>query len=53
MHCSYFLAAFMWGRPLNSVALATITHRKLKGVSDETSTQVETQMINKCRIKMA
>jgi len=42
----------MWRRPLNSAALATTTHRKLKRVSDGTGTQVKTQMINKCRIKM-
>ena len=47
-----FLAAFMWKRPLNSTVLATATHRKLKKVSDGTSTQVIAQMINKCRIKM-
>ena len=46
------LAAFMWRRPLNSVTLATTTHRKSKRVSDGTSTQVEAQMINKCRIQM-
>jgi len=37
---------------LNSIVLATATHRKLKWVSDETSTKVRAQMINKCRIKM-
>ena len=42
----------MWRRPLNSAVLATTTHRKPKRVSDGTSTQVGTQMINKCRIKM-
>ena len=47
-----FLTAFMWRRPLNSAALATTTHRRLKWVSDGTGTQVGTQMINKCRIKM-
>ena len=47
-----FLAAFMWRRPLNSIALAITTHRKPKGVSDGTDTQVRAQMINKCRIKM-
>ena len=46
-----FLAAFMWRRPLNSSALATTTHRRSKGVSYGTSTQVATQMINKCRVK--
>ena len=48
-----FLAAFMLKRPLNSVALATTTHRKPESVSDGTGTQVRAQMINKCRIKMA
>ena len=47
-----FLAAFMWRRLLNNAILATTTHIRLKGVSDGTSTQVRTQMINKCRIKM-
>ena len=47
-----FLAAFMLRRPLNSVALATITHKKPKRVSDGTDTQVKAQMINKYRIKM-
>ena len=46
------LAAFMWRKPLNSAALATIIHKKLKRVSDGTGTQIKTQMINKCRIKM-
>ena len=32
------LVAFMWRRSLNSVALATATHRKPIGVSDVTST---------------
>ena len=42
----------MWRRPLNSAALATATHIKPKRVFDGTSTQVVTQMINKCRIKI-
>ena len=46
------LAAFMWRRPLNSVALATITHKKPKRVSDGICTQVRAQMTNKCRIKI-
>ena len=33
-----FLAALMWKRPLNSVVLATTTHRKPERVSDGTST---------------
>ena len=47
-----FLAAFTWRRPLNSTALATTTHRKLKNVPDGTGTQVRAQMINKCSIKI-
>ena len=47
-----FLAAFMLRRPLNSAALATITNKKSKRVSNGTNTQVRAQMINKCRIKM-
>ena len=47
-----FLAAFIWRRPLNSVVLVTRTHRKPNGVSDRTSTQVRSQMINKCRVRM-
>ena len=46
------LAAFMWRRPLNSIALATTTHRKPQRMSDGTGTQVEAQMINKCRMGM-
>ena len=33
-----FLAALIWRRPLNSVALTTPTHRKLEGVFNGTST---------------
>ena len=47
-----FLATFMWRRHLNSAILATTTYRKLKKVSDGTSTQVIAQIFNKCRIKM-
>ena len=47
-----FLATFMWRRSLNSVTLATTTHRKPEKMSDGIGTQVEAQMINKCRIKM-
>ena len=46
------LAAFMWRRLLNSAALTITTHRKPKRVSDETSTQVRAQIINKCSIKI-
>ena len=47
-----FLAALMWRRLLNSVALAAATHKGLKGVSDGMSAQVEVQMINKCKAQM-
>ena len=47
-----FLVAFMWRRHLNSEVLATTTHRKPGGVSDGTSTQVISQTIDKCRVKM-
>ena len=42
----------MWRRPLNSVTLATATHRELERVSDGTSTQVQLRMINKWRVKI-
>ena len=48
-----FLAEFMLRRPLNSVTLATTTHRKSKRMSDGTDIQVRAQIINKCMIKMA
>ena len=38
---------------MNSIALAATTHRKIEGVSDGTSTQVEAQIINKCKAIMA
>ena len=44
-----FQAVLMLKRPLNSVALATATHKGLKGVSDGMSAQMEVQMINKCK----
>ena len=47
-----FLAAFMWRRPLNSITLATATHKKPRKVSDGTGTQVRVQMVNKCKIKI-
>ena len=47
-----FLAAFMWRKPLNSIALATTTHRRLERVSDGISTQVMAQMTNRCRINI-
>ena len=42
----------MWRRPLNNATLATATHRALRKVADETSTQVGIQIINKWRVKM-
>ena len=47
-----FLAAFMWRRHLNNEILVTTTHRKLGEVSDGIGTQVKSQMINKCKVKM-
>ena len=38
--------------PLNSAVLATTTHRKPEEVSEGTSTQVATQVINKYRTKI-
>ena len=46
------LAAFMWRRPLNSVALVTPTNRRPVRVSDEISTQVVTWIIDKWRAKI-
>ena len=42
----------MWKRHLNSEVLAITTHRKPGEVSDETGTQVISQTIDKCRVKM-
>ena len=47
-----FLATFMLRRSLNSTALAITTNRKPERLSDGTDTQVKTQVINKCRVKM-
>ena len=47
-----FLAAFIWRRHLNSEVLATTTHKKPRRVSDGTGTQVISQTIDKCRVKM-
>ena len=47
-----FLTAFMWRRHLNSEVLATTTHRKLGEMSDGTGTQVISQTIDKCRVRM-
>ena len=42
----------MWRRCLNSATLANATHRELGKVTDETSTQVRVQMIDRWRVKM-
>ena len=42
----------MWRRRLNSTILANATHRELGKVTDETSTQVRVQMIDRWRVKM-
>ena len=42
----------MWRIPLNSVTLATATHRELGKVTDGISTQVRVQIINKWRLRM-
>ena len=47
-----FLTAFMWRRHLNSETLVSTTYKKPREVSDETYTQVKSQMIDKCRVKM-
>ena len=46
------LAAFMWRRPLNSIALAVTTHKGFEKVSDGTSTRVMDWTINKWRAKI-
>jgi len=42
----------MWRRPLNSAALAALTHRGPERVSNGTNTQVVTWMINKWMVKI-
>ena len=42
----------MWRRHLNSEVLATTTHRKLEEVSEGTGTQVISQTIDECRVRM-
>ena len=48
-----FLAAFMWKRPLNSVTLATATHRGPEKVADGTGAQVATPMVDRWTTKIA
>ena len=45
-----FSAALMWRRQANSVALASVTHKKIRKMSDRIDTQVKVQMANKCRV---
>ena len=45
-----FLAALMWRGQGNSIILASATHRKGRRMSYGTGTQVEAQIINKCRV---
>ena len=45
-----FPAALMWRRQVNSVILASATHRKIREMSDGTGTQVKVQMANKCKV---
>ena len=47
-----FPAALMWRGLVNSVTLATTTHKKMGEMSDGTGTQVKVQMINKCKVLM-
>ena len=47
-----FSAALMWRGLVNSVTLATTTHRKMGEMSDGMGTQVKVQMINKCKVLM-
>ena len=47
-----FLTAFVWRKHLNSETLAITTRRKPGEVSDGTSTQVISQKIDKCKVKM-
>ena len=44
-----FSTALMWRRQANSVTLANAIHRKIRWMSDGTSTQVKVQMVNKCK----
>ena len=44
-----FSAALMWRGQANSVTLASVTHRKIRWMSDGTGTQVKVQMVNKCK----
>ena len=47
-----FLVIFMWSRHLNNKTLVITIHRGLEEVFDGINTQVESQMNNKCRVKM-
>ena len=47
-----FLAALMGKGLVNSVTLATVTHRKMGEMSDGTSSQVKAQIVDRCRVLM-
>ena len=42
----------MWRGQVNNVTLAITTHRKIREMSNGTSTHVKVQMINKCKVLM-
>ena len=42
----------MWRRHLNSETLVTTTHRRLRKMSNGIGTQVISQTIEKCRVKI-
>ena len=42
----------MWKRPLNSIVLVAVTHRRQGKASDGTSTKVVARIINKLRAKI-
>ena len=46
------MAAFIWRRHLNSETLVTTTHKEPEDVVDGIDTQVNSQMNDKCRVKM-
>ena len=52
MYCNYFSCRINVEKILNSAALATATHKRLKEVSDGMGTQVGIQVINKYKVQM-
>ena len=47
-----FLAPFMWRKYLNNETPVIRTHKESEEVSDRTDTQVNSQMNDKCKVKM-